>query len=63
METALLPVMMACVISRHVSWLVHFLYTAGEVALPGGKRDEADKDDAATALREAQEEVGLLTRS
>ncbi|KAH8966991.1 hypothetical protein BDL97_03G054700 [Sphagnum fallax] len=33
--------------------------TAGEVALPGGKRDEEDEDDAATALREAQEEIGL----
>jgi hypothetical protein len=32
---------------------------SGEVALPGGKRDEEDKDDAATALREAQEEIGL----
>lgn len=32
---------------------------AGEVALPGGKRDEGDEDDKATALREAQEEIGL----
>ncbi|KAH8966992.1 hypothetical protein BDL97_03G054700 [Sphagnum fallax] len=32
---------------------------SGEVALPGGKRDEEDEDDAATALREAQEEIGL----
>ncbi|CAH8278135.1 unnamed protein product [Arabidopsis lyrata] len=31
----------------------------GEVALPGGKRDEEDKDDIATALREAREEIGL----
>ena len=30
---------------------------AGEVCLPGGKRDAADLDDEATALREAQEEV------
>ncbi|XP_052173633.1 nudix hydrolase 15, mitochondrial-like [Diospyros lotus] len=31
----------------------------GEVALPGGKREEGDADDAATALREAVEEIGL----
>ncbi|CAE6216733.1 unnamed protein product [Arabidopsis arenosa] len=31
----------------------------GEVALPGGKRDAEDKDDIATALREAREEIGL----
>lgn len=29
------------------------------MALPGGKRDEEDEDDKATALREAQEEIGL----
>lgn len=32
---------------------------AGEVALPGGKRDECDTDDVQTALREAKEEIGL----
>ena len=33
---------------------------SGEVALPGGKADEADGgDDVTTALREAEEEVGL----
>ncbi len=32
---------------------------SGEVALPGGKRDHNDRDIIATALREAQEEVGL----
>ncbi|KAJ6396794.1 hypothetical protein OIU77_021758 [Salix suchowensis] len=31
----------------------------GEVALPGGKREEGDADDIATALREAKEEIGL----
>eukprot|EP00850_Spirogloea_muscicola_P023489 SM000361S13808 [mRNA] locus=s361:1328:2458:- [translate_table: standard] len=36
-----------------------FCAAAGEVALPGGKRDEGDTDDAATALREAHEEIGL----
>lgn len=32
---------------------------AGEVALPGGKAEEGDKDDAETATREAREEIGL----
>ena len=32
---------------------------AGDVALPGGKMEEGDADDSATALREAMEEIGL----
>ncbi|XP_027367141.1 nudix hydrolase 15, mitochondrial [Abrus precatorius] len=32
---------------------------SGEVALPGGKREEGDADDIQTALREAKEEIGL----
>ncbi|KAE8689848.1 Nudix hydrolase 22 [Hibiscus syriacus] len=32
---------------------------SGEVSLPGGKSEEGDKDDAETATREAQEEIGL----
>uniref|UniRef100_A0A8V0XVT3 Peroxisomal coenzyme A diphosphatase NUDT7 n=1 Tax=Gallus gallus TaxID=9031 RepID=A0A8V0XVT3_CHICK len=31
----------------------------GEVCFPGGKREEIDKDEIDTALREAKEEVGL----
>ncbi|KAH7514670.1 hypothetical protein FEM48_Zijuj11G0114400 [Ziziphus jujuba var. spinosa] len=31
----------------------------GDVALPGGKMEERDVDDSATALREAMEEIGL----
>lgn len=33
--------------------------SAGEVCFPGGKRDSSDRDDVDTALREAQEEIGL----
>ncbi|XP_014518156.1 nudix hydrolase 15, mitochondrial [Vigna radiata var. radiata] len=32
---------------------------SGEVALPGGKAEEGDKDDKDTAKREAMEEIGL----
>ncbi|KAH7422863.1 hypothetical protein KP509_12G029400 [Ceratopteris richardii] len=32
---------------------------AGEVAIPGGKREKEDADHIATALREAKEEIGL----
>lgn len=37
----------------------HLSTHAGQIAFPGGKADEEDADAAATALREAQEEVGL----
>lgn len=37
----------------------HMSTHSGQIAFPGGKADEGDADEAATALREAQEEVGL----
>ncbi len=47
---------------------LHLLYTRraaslprhqGQIAFPGGTRDSGDVDPAATALREAHEEIGL----
>lgn len=38
---------------------MHLSTHSGQIAFPGGKADEDDADSAATALREAQEEVGL----
>jgi 8-oxo-dGTP pyrophosphatase MutT (NUDIX family) len=32
---------------------------AGEISFPGGRKDDSDPDLAATALREAHEEIGL----
>lgn len=40
----------------------HLASHSGQIAFPGGKVDEADKDAAAAALREAEEEVGLSPR-
>jgi 8-oxo-dGTP pyrophosphatase MutT (NUDIX family) len=37
----------------------HLSTHSGQVAFPGGKRDATDRDAAHTALREAQEEIGL----
>ncbi len=37
----------------------HLKRHSGQIAFPGGRRDESDDSPIATALREAQEEVGL----
>ena len=60
--------MLVGLFAHPVSGAVHVLLTLrssglsshqGEVSLPGGKREAQDADDAATACREAEEEVGL----
>jgi 8-oxo-dGTP pyrophosphatase MutT (NUDIX family) len=37
----------------------HLSTHSGQVAFPGGRRDDTDRDEDHTALREAQEEIGL----
>jgi 8-oxo-dGTP pyrophosphatase MutT (NUDIX family) len=38
---------------------LHLSTHSGQIAFPGGKADEDDTDEVVTALREAQEELGL----
>ncbi|MBG9390349.1 CoA pyrophosphatase [Caenimonas aquaedulcis] len=40
----------------------HLSTHSGQVAFPGGKQDDTDTDASHTALREAQEEIGLEAR-
>lgn len=48
-------------------WLLkrpaHMRTHGSQVAFPGGRRDDTDETPAHTALREAQEEIGLPPRS
>jgi|SRR5690625_126480 len=37
----------------------HLFNHAGEICFPGGRAEDSDKDEVATALRETQEEIGI----
>lgn len=50
------PTGLELVLTKRSSALKHH---PGQIAFPGGKRDEIDTDIRATALREAHEEIGL----
>ncbi|AMO25540.1 DNA mismatch repair protein MutT [Ramlibacter tataouinensis] len=61
---ALASVLVPLVMREHPTLLLteratHLSTHSGQVAFPGGKRDATDRDEAHTALREAQEEIGL----
>ena len=47
---------MRVILTKRASHLKHH---PGQIAFPGGKKDEGDADVIAAALREAQEEIGL----
>lgn len=60
-------VLIGLIMRDHLSVLLterteHLSSHSGQVAFPGGKADAHDADAADTALREAQEEVGLSRR-
>jgi 8-oxo-dGTP pyrophosphatase MutT (NUDIX family) len=66
-EPALASVLLGIVTREEPTLLLtqrtaHLSTHSGQIAFPGGKVDPEDTDAAATALREAQEEVGLDPR-
>lgn len=63
-EPALAAVLVPIVLRERPTVLLtertaHLSTHSGQVAFPGGRQDPGDRDAAATALREAHEEVGL----
>ncbi|RYX95192.1 MAG: CoA pyrophosphatase [Comamonadaceae bacterium] len=63
-EPALAAVLMPLVMRDELMLLLtqrstHLSTHSGQVALPGGRTDDSDRDAVDTALREAEEEIGL----
>ncbi len=63
-ETVPASVLVPLVVRDQLSVLLtrrtdHLVKHPGQISFPGGRREPADRDPVATALREAQEEVGL----
>ena len=63
-QTALASVLVPVVMRQRPMVLLtqrteHLSTHSGQVAFPGGRRDDTDADAADTALREAHEEIGL----
>lgn len=58
--SVLLPLVMRDVLTVLLTQrTLHLSTHGGQIAFPGGKADETDADEVATALRETYEEVGL----
>lgn len=63
-EPAAAAVLIALVMRNEITLLLtlrtaHLSTHSGQIAFPGGRSDESDSDATDTALREAEEEIGL----
>lgn len=62
-DSAVLIILYPCNGSLHSVVILRNEYDgahSGQISLPGGKREESDADFKNTALREAQEEIGII---
>lgn len=66
LESAVLILLYPCESRIHTVVILRNEYDgahSGQISLPGGKREESDIDFKHTALREAQEEIGIDTNN